>query len=98
VWLWLALAASLLYFPLIFWSQGYVTPTQGVWWRFHMHSRRDMGDPRRQGRVSRAMIMHVSYVSLSSPIADAATVPQLRAGILLASSTNQPCEVFQVIM
>jgi len=54
-WLWLALGVSVLYIPLFYWSRGYVTPSHDTWWRFQIHSRREMGFEGGQQRISMSL-------------------------------------------
>ncbi|KAI0058572.1 hypothetical protein BV25DRAFT_1786561, partial [Artomyces pyxidatus] len=38
LWLWIALFSSvIMYIPLYFWSQGYLSLAEGSWWRFRVH-------------------------------------------------------------
>jgi len=57
-WLWLAFAASVLYLPLFFFSRGYITPSANAWWRFQIHSKRDMRfESPQQTRFSASLIL-----------------------------------------
>jgi hypothetical protein len=62
-WMWSALLLSfLLYIPLFFWSRGYLSPDNQVWWKFRIHSRSlwaQAADPEIERRRSMAMIAYV---------------------------------------
>jgi hypothetical protein len=59
-WMWSALLLSfLLYIPLFFWSRGYLSPDNHVWWKFRIHARSlwvRAADPEVERRRSMAMI------------------------------------------
>jgi len=57
IWLWLTFAVSPLYLALVFWIQGYVTPSEQTWWKFRIHSNKEMGPRHRQTRMTIYMLV-----------------------------------------
>jgi hypothetical protein len=66
LWLWLAFLLSfLLYIPLGLWSRGYVTPDPTIWWKFHLHRRRDVRDEQHRRHLFLATIAYASMLCIN---------------------------------
>jgi hypothetical protein len=57
IWLWFALAGSLLYIPLFCWSRGFVEPDEQVWWKFKVKWDKETRRPPVRASVSTALIV-----------------------------------------